>query len=76
VKLLLPWVQVVAMILGRQQAPWEQEDKRSVIVHKLGPFRKAVMAMLNRNPDARPQLAEFLQSCHSVLSRTTEQLTS
>lgn len=63
-------MQAIAMILGEQPAPWEDEGS-SQLLQKLGPFRRAVLLMLSRDPAARPSMADFLQACRLVLSSTT-----
>jgi hypothetical protein len=59
---------VQEMILGEKLAPWENEDTN--MLRKLGMFRRAVLAMLERDPEKRASIGEFLHATRGILSRT------
>ena len=59
-------MQVVAQILWGL-APWEDPSTAPRLLSKLGHFRSAVLALLNRDPSARPSMAQFQRACSNVL---------
>jgi hypothetical protein len=62
-------VQVVAQLLGQAKLPWETmtaEDR-----HKLGAFRKPILALLNRDPAKRPTMPDFYNNCNAIFSTST-----
>lgn len=63
----------MAMLAGERPLPWERlqsSDKK-----RLGEFRKPIMQLLNRNPDQRPSLSQFYDSCNAIFfSNTTTKL--
>ena len=64
-------MQVEAMILGEQVAPWEDESKALALAKRFGHLKEAIMALLNRTPEARPTMASLQHACKRVLSHTT-----
>jgi hypothetical protein len=66
-----PLLQTVAMILGEEQAPWEDETTAGSLLKPLGYFRKPVLALLSRNPLERPTMEEFRLGCRRVLVNST-----
>ena len=63
-------MQVIAQILGKEEAPWEAKATAPVLLKKLGHFRGAVLSLLSRDALARPSMAEFQLACNRVLSST------
>ena len=61
-------VQVVEMILGTTQAPWEQPSMRSTLHRACGTLRGVLLLMLSRDAAARPTMATVRRSCSAVLS--------
>ena len=59
------------MILGETPAPWEDADKAPALAKRFGHLKGAIMALLNRTPEARPSMAELQHACKRVLSHTT-----
>ena len=59
------------MILGESPAPWEDETKAPALAKRFGHLKGAIMALLNRTPEARPSMAELQHACKRVLSHTT-----
>jgi hypothetical protein len=60
-------VQVMAMILGDKQAPWEDPATSEQILIKLGFFNKVVLDLLQRDPSLRPSMANVVHACRSIL---------
>lgn len=59
-------MQVVAQIVWGL-APWENPATAPRLLRKLGHFRSAILSLLDRDPLARPSMAEFKRACNNVL---------
>ena len=59
-------VQLYAQLMGEEPLPWEGDRLTADVTHKLGVFAESVLALLSRDPDARPSMHEFAQSCEDI----------
>ena len=58
-----------------RQLPWEEESGRAHFRHRLGLFRNDLLALVARDPAARPSMRQFSAACAGLLSDgTVEQL--
>lgn len=64
-------MQIQDMITGEKPAPWEVESKAPALAKRFGHLKGAILALLNRTPEARPSMAELQYACKRVLSHTT-----
>lgn len=62
--------QVVAKVVGEEEAPWEAASTAPALLSKLGHFKTAVGSLLEREPLERPSMAEFALACSRVLHST------
>jgi hypothetical protein len=63
-------LQIVAMILGSEMAPWEHPMTAAAMLRPLGHFKGPVLAMLERDPRNRPSMLQFKQACQRVLAQS------
>lgn len=64
-------MQVIAQIEREQLLPWE--DPIAASLQSFGLLQDACLEALERNPDARPSMREYMPSCRQVLAVTTSQ---
>jgi hypothetical protein len=62
-------VQLEEQILGDDGAklPWEEGGSRPDMVQALGVFKEPVLALLHRDPTARPTMDSFCGMCNRLL---------
>ena len=65
------WLQVIAQIAGEAPLPWEDPATAPAILKRFGLFKEVILELLERDPDARPSMADFMRSCRQVLALTT-----
>lgn len=58
------------MLLGEDKLPWEGE-LRDDVEAKLGPFKKAVLRLLLRDPKERASMESFHAACSSLFSASS-----
>ena len=58
-------LQVMDMLSGNLPLPWEGE-LRPRVAHSLGPFREAVLQLLQRDPDVRSTMQSFHSTCSNL----------
>lgn len=67
-------VQIVDMISGKVKAPWEDPETAPSLMKPLGIFKKAVLALLARDPSKRMSLRDFKEECSRALVRTGSEM--
>lgn len=60
------FVQLYSQLLGEEPLPWEGDRLTAEVTHKLGVFADNVLALLSRDPAARPPMHEFALSCEAI----------
>jgi hypothetical protein len=66
-------VQVERQVLGLGGAhlPWEEGGSNPGILEALGVLREPVLALVRRDPQERPTMAEFCRLCNVLISVST-----
>jgi hypothetical protein len=59
-------MQLYAQLLGDEPLPWEGDRLTDDVTHKLGVFADSVLALLSRDPSARPSMHEFARDCEAI----------
>lgn len=59
-------MQLYSQLLGEAPLPWEGERLTNDVTHKLGVFSDNVLALLSRDPTARPSMHDFALSCEAI----------
>jgi hypothetical protein len=65
--------QVIEQLVGHQELPWEGSRLTQSVLRKLGAHKKDVLGLLNRDPEERLTLYQFLNSCSQMLAGTEYQ---
>ena len=59
---------MIERLLGQRPLPWEEGAPGAPrLLRRLGQFRSAILALLDRSPSGRPSMATFQQLCRAVL---------
>lgn len=64
-------LQVISQIVGDTPLPWEDPATAPAILKRFGLFKAVILELLERDPDARPSMIDFMRSCRQVLALTT-----
>jgi hypothetical protein len=64
-------VQVIAMILGEQQAPWEDPGGPAALLSRVGRLRGMVLGLLQRDPASRTPIAHAVVACQRIMATST-----
>ena len=64
-------VQVIEMILGDRQAPWEDSKTSKKLLRALGIFKTGVLGLLARDPSQRLTIHKFQQACRRSLANSS-----
>lgn len=57
-----------AQLLGDEPLPWEGERLTQDVLDKLIVFKDGVLALLSREPAARPSMQDFATSCEAIFA--------
>lgn len=64
-------MQVIEMILGVRQLPWEDPDTGNEQLRPLGIFKMAVLKLLARDACKRSTVQQFQLACRRALANTS-----
>lgn len=59
------------MILGDIEAPWEDKRTAPAMFKSLGNLKQPIMGLLDRDPNERSTVSDFLRACRRMVSNTT-----
>ena len=66
------WVlQIIEMVMGERQAPWEEPETARSLLRPLGIFKPGVLGLINRDPAQRSTIQKFQNACRRSLANTS-----